>query len=131
MEFVLQNNESIELEMKGVHIRSFLGVDQGTFYLTNERLVFARPCKAVRFWAPVAEGFVKGVDIAFAHFYNDFVSATIKRHGFAKKIAMTFKSGATYEVQPMKIEQFMATLRNLVASVNGNVTDDGAGGFRV
>lgn len=132
MEFVLQNNESIELEMKGVHIRSFLGVDQGTFYLTNERLVFARPCKAVRFWAPVPEFFFKGVDVSFAHYYTDIAAVTIKKHGFAKKIVVICKSGATYSIQPMKWEKFMDTMRVLVAMVNNNqLTDDGAGGFRV
>ena len=130
MDFKLENNESIVLEMKGNHIRSFLNVEQGTFYLTNERFVFARPCKAVRFWAPIAEGFVKGVDVSFAHFYAELASATIKKHGFAKKIALTFKSGVTYEVQPMKLEEFMTALRNLVAA-NSNVVDDGAGGFSV
>ena len=131
MDFTLENNESIVLEVKGVHIRSFFNVEQGTFYLTNERVVFARPSKAVRFWAPVAEGFVKGVDISFAHFYADLASATIKKHGFAKKIALTWKSGVTYEVQATKHDEFMATLRNHVSANGGNVVEDGNGGFTV
>ncbi len=131
MDFTLENNESIVLEVKGTHIRSFWDVIQGTFYLTNQRVVFARPCKAVRFWAPMAEGFVKGVDVSFAHFYTDISSATIKKHGFAKKIALSCKSGVSYEVQATKLDEFMATLRNHISANGGNVVEDGAGGFTV
>ena len=130
--FSLRENEQIVLEMKGSHMRGIMSMDQGTFYLTNERIVFARPSKAVRFWAPMAEGFVKGVDISFAHYYTEIAAVTIKKHGFAKKIVVICKSGATYNILPMKWEKFMDTMRVLVAMVNNNqLTDDGTGGFTV
>jgi hypothetical protein len=130
--FSLRENEQIVLEMKGSHIRGIMSIDQGTFYLTNERIVFARPSKAARFWAPVPEFFFKGIDVSFAHYYTEIAAVTIKKHGFAKKLVVICKSGATYSIQPMKWEKFMDTLRVLVAMVNNNqLTDDGAGGFRI
>ena len=132
MKLEFAENEQVELQVQGSHLKSFLNVIQGTFYLTNERIIFARPNKAVRFWIPEAAGFITGTDAIFAHPYTQLVSAVIKKHGFAKKTTITFQSGESYDVQAMDHDKFMTTLRNLVIAANGdNVRDDGNGNFSV
>ena len=132
MKLTIGENEKVVLQMQCSHFKGFMNIHQGTIYLTNERLIFARPNKAVRFWAPAVEGFVTGTDVSFAHPYTDFVSITTKRHGFAKKETITFQSGESYDIQAMDYDKFMSTLHELVAAANeGKVSDNGEGCFSV
>ena len=132
MKLTIGENEKIELQVQGSHIKSFINVIQGTFYLTNERIIFARPNKAVRFLVPEVAGFVTGTDAVFAYPYTQLTSAVTKRHGFAKKTTVTFQSGESYDIQAMDHEKFMKTFRELVVATSGDsVRDDGEGCFSI
>ncbi len=132
MAIQLNPNERHALEVRGTHLKSFINVHQGTIYLTTERFIFARPEKGIRTWAPMLEGFVDGVDVAFQFPYNMFESIKKGRHGFASKLTIRLLSGDTFDIQVTNQDTWLSMLRDMITNKSGgHVVDDGMGGFYV
>lgn len=132
MAMKLNDGEEILIQCQGNNIKSFMNVQQGTFYLTNQRFIFARASKGVRFWAAPIHGFLEGWDVEFAFPYTEFSALQVAKHGFAKKFVIQTLSGASYNIQVQKKEEWLDVLRQaLVQYSGGHVMDDGAGGFYV
>ena len=132
MAHFLENDEQIILHGNGSYIKSMMNVLQGTFYLTNKRVVFARAAKGIRIFAAPIGGLVQGTDVTFVYPYTEFKSLTVAKHGFAKKYILTWLSGDNQAVQLIHHDKWMATFRELLAAHSGGtLVDDGAEAFHI
>ena len=132
MSSFLLDGEQIVFQGNGSHIKSFINVSQGTFYLTNKRLIFARPSKAQRIFIPEFSSVITGTDLTFAHPYSQFKSLVVEKHGFAKKYTLTWLTGEKESIQVMEVESWLRFLSEHVKMYSGGeVVQDNAGGFYV
>ncbi len=117
---------------KGNYIKSFLNVEQGTFFLTNERLFFNKVSLGMQFAVGAFSGLLDGDKFLFEARFEDIRSFIRKRHGFTYKYVLTTSRGE-YPIQfvqdtPVWIDQIVKALK---ARCPEAVVTESADGFIV
>lgn len=126
----LNSNETIYMEGSGVYLKSKLNAVQGTFYITNNRIVFGKRKGIINaLLGPLFMHLKKGNVIEFSIHFNQLKGIKQVKQGFGKKFVFT-TTGGTYEVQFNKNrDKWLTTIEEAIKKNNPNMTIDKVGDF--